>query len=72
MPIIPATQEAEIRRITVQSQPWQIVYETQSQKKKNPSQKGVGGVAQSVGPVFKSQSCKKKNSPTPANFKLDI
>jgi hypothetical protein len=26
-PVILATQEAEIRRITVQSQPWQIVHE---------------------------------------------
>jgi hypothetical protein len=31
-PVIPATQEAEIRRITVQSQPRQIVLETLSQK----------------------------------------
>jgi hypothetical protein len=31
-PIIQATQEAEIRRIMVQSQPWQIVCETLSQK----------------------------------------
>jgi hypothetical protein len=30
--IILATQEAEIRRIVVQSQPWQIVLETLSQK----------------------------------------
>jgi hypothetical protein len=37
MPVIVATQEAEIRRITVQSQPGQIVHETLSQK--NPSQK---------------------------------
>jgi hypothetical protein len=35
MPGILATQEAEIRRITVQSQPGKIVYETLSQKKKN-------------------------------------
>jgi hypothetical protein len=33
MPVILATQEAEIRRITVQSQPGQIVLETLSQKK---------------------------------------
>jgi hypothetical protein len=33
-PIILATQEAEIRRITVLSQPRQIVHETLSQKKK--------------------------------------
>jgi hypothetical protein len=32
MPIIPATQEAEIRRIEVQSQPGQIVHETLSRK----------------------------------------
>jgi hypothetical protein len=31
-PVIPATQEAEIRRIMVQSQPRQIVRETLSQK----------------------------------------
>jgi hypothetical protein len=34
MPIILATQKAEIRRIAVQSQPGQIVYETLSKKKK--------------------------------------
>jgi hypothetical protein len=34
MPIIPATQQADIRRISVRSQPWQIVCETLSQKKK--------------------------------------
>jgi hypothetical protein len=33
MPVILATQEAEIRRITVQRQPGQIVRETLSQKK---------------------------------------
>jgi hypothetical protein len=38
------TQEAEIRRISVRSQPKQIVHETLSQK--NPSQKSTGGVAQ--------------------------
>jgi hypothetical protein len=53
MPIILATQEAEIRRMTIQSQPWQIVCETLSQE--NSSQKRAGGVAQSVGPEFKPQ-----------------
>jgi hypothetical protein len=43
MPIILATQEAEIRRIEVQSQPRQIVHETLSQT--NPLQKRAGGVA---------------------------
>jgi hypothetical protein len=33
MPVIPATQEAEIRRITVQSQPGQTVHKTLSRKK---------------------------------------
>jgi hypothetical protein len=37
MPVIHATQEAEIRRITVESKPRQIVHETLSQK--IPSQK---------------------------------
>jgi hypothetical protein len=45
------TQEAEIRRIMVRSQPGQIVRETLSQK--NPSQKKGCGVAQGVGPEFK-------------------
>jgi hypothetical protein len=35
-PVILATQEAEIRRIVVQSQPRQIVHKTLSQKKKKP------------------------------------
>jgi hypothetical protein len=57
MPIILATQEAEIRRITVQSQPRQIICETLSQK---PITKRNGGVAQGVGPEFKPQYSKKK------------
>jgi hypothetical protein len=51
MPVILATQEAEIRRIMVQSQSGQIVYETLSQK--NQTQKISGGVAQGVGSEFK-------------------
>jgi hypothetical protein len=43
MPIILATQEAEIRRLVVRSQAGQIVHENLS--KKNPSQKRTGGVA---------------------------
>jgi hypothetical protein len=39
MPVILATQEAEIRRMMVQSQPRQIVCNTLSQK--NLSQKGL-------------------------------
>jgi hypothetical protein len=46
MPVILATQEAEIRRIVVPSQFRQIVYDTLSQT--NPSQKKADGVAQAV------------------------
>jgi hypothetical protein len=52
------TQEAEIRRILAQSQPWQIVCKTLSRK--SPSQKMAGGLAQGVGPEFKPQYQKKK------------
>jgi hypothetical protein len=52
-PVILATQEAEIRRIKVQSQPEQIICKSLSQK--ILSQKRAGGVAQGVGPKFKSQ-----------------
>jgi hypothetical protein len=58
-PVILATQEAEIRRIVVQSQPGQIVQETLSRK--NSSQKRARGVTQGVGPEFKPQYWKKKD-----------
>jgi hypothetical protein len=48
MPIILATQEAEISRI---KQPGHIVHKILSQN--NPSQKRAGGVAQGIGPEFK-------------------
>jgi hypothetical protein len=61
MPVILASQETEIRRIEVQSQPRQIVWDTLSQKKKkNPSHKRTDGVAQGVGPEFKPLYHKKK------------
>jgi hypothetical protein len=45
MPVILATQVAEIRRMEVSSQPGQIVRKTLSQKKKKkPSQKRAGRV----------------------------
>jgi hypothetical protein len=53
MPIILTTQEAEIKRIVVQSQPRQIVHETLSQN-------SGGGVVQSVGPECKPQYHQKK------------
>jgi hypothetical protein len=40
MPVILATQEAEIRRIVVLSQLWQIVHEILSKKKKKITIKG--------------------------------
>jgi hypothetical protein len=42
MPVILATQEAEFRRIPVQSQLRQIVHKTQSRK--NPLQKRTSGM----------------------------
>jgi hypothetical protein len=42
MPVILATQEAEMRRIEVRSQPGQIVHKTLSLK--NPSQERAGGL----------------------------
>jgi hypothetical protein len=56
MPVILASQEAEIRRIMVQSQPLQMVHETLFQKKPI-TKKRTGGVAQGVGPEFKPQYC---------------
>jgi hypothetical protein len=53
MPVILATQEAEIRKIVFQSQPRQYL-------KKNPSQKRTGGMVQGVGPEFKPQYHGKK------------
>jgi hypothetical protein len=44
MPVILVTQEAEIKRITVQGQPRQNVFKTLSQK--HSTQKRAGGVAQ--------------------------
>jgi hypothetical protein len=58
MLVILDTQEAEIRRIEVQSQPRQIVHETRFQN--DQSQKRTGGVAQGAGPEFKPQYHKKK------------
>jgi hypothetical protein len=58
-PVIPATQEAEITRTTVQSQSGaNSSQDTISEK--NPSQKRAGGVAQGLVPEFKAQYRKKK------------
>jgi hypothetical protein len=55
MPVILSTQEAEIRRITVWSQP--PANTSQDPLKKNPLQKRAwwSGVAWGVGPEFKPQ-----------------
>jgi hypothetical protein len=58
MPVILATQEAETRRIMVQSQTGQMVHKTLSQK--YPTQKRAGRVAQGIGPEFNLQYHKKK------------
>jgi hypothetical protein len=52
MPVILATQEAEIRRIAVRSQPGQIVHETQLKKTHHKNR--------AEGPEFKPQYHKKK------------
>jgi hypothetical protein len=61
MPVIPATQEAEIRRIMVQSQPRQIVHKTLS-RKKSITIKGAGGVALSSNPNLQKKKKMEKQS----------
>jgi hypothetical protein len=58
MPVILATQEAEIKKIAVQRHPGQTVQETLSRK--NPSQKKAWWSGSRCRPEFKSQYCKKK------------
>jgi hypothetical protein len=58
MLIILATQEVEIRRIRVQSQPRQIIQKTLSQKTLHKNR--AGGVAQGEDPEFKPQYCRNK------------
>jgi hypothetical protein len=52
-PVVLGTQEAEIKRTAVRSQPGQIVYKTLSQK--TPHKKRAAGMAQGIGPKFKPQ-----------------
>jgi hypothetical protein len=56
--VVLASQEADIRRITVLGQPGQTVHETLSLKK--TSEKRAGGVAQGAGPKFKPSFQQKK------------
>jgi hypothetical protein len=60
MPVILATQEAEIRRITIRSEPRQTVPRDPILKNAY-HKKGTEGVTQGAGPEFKAQYCKKKN-----------
>jgi hypothetical protein len=60
-PVILATQEAEIKRIAIWSQPGQIICDTLSRK--NSIQKRAGGAAKGICPEFKPQYCKKKKKP---------
>jgi hypothetical protein len=59
MPVILATQEADIRRITVQSHPGHNSLRTLS-RKTHQKIRGTGGVAQGIGPEFKTPYGKKK------------
>jgi hypothetical protein len=59
MPVILATQEAEIRRIAVLSQPWANSLRDPISKNEH-KKKAFCGVAQGVGPKFKPQYWKKK------------
>jgi hypothetical protein len=63
MPIILATQEAEIRKITVQSQSGQTLCETQLKKPFTKINR-AGRVAQGEDPEFKPQYCKNINKVT--------
>jgi hypothetical protein len=63
MPVILATQEAAIRRITVQSHSREIICKTVSQKKPRWHTTRAGGVAQGLSPEMKCQySLKKKKN----------
>jgi hypothetical protein len=59
MPVILATQEAEIRGLQFKASPCRQ-FERPYLKKKNKSQKSAGVVAQGDGPDFKPQYSKKK------------
>jgi hypothetical protein len=63
MLIVLVTQEAEIRRIMVQSQPRELVRETLSRKTLHKNR--AGGVAQGEGTEFKPQYCKQTTNKKP-------
>jgi hypothetical protein len=59
-PVILATQEAEVKRIMVQSQPW--ANSSPDPISKNPSQKRAERVAEGAGSEFTSQYHQKSQS----------
>jgi hypothetical protein len=59
-PVILTTQQAESRRLIVKASPGKQFARPYLKKKKKPSQKWAGRVAQGIGPEFKLQYCKKK------------
>jgi hypothetical protein len=61
MPITPVTQDAEIRRIMVQSQPREIIHETLSRK---PFTKTIGLVAWPKVKVLNSSPSTEKKKKT--------
>jgi hypothetical protein len=66
--VILATQEAEIRKIVVQSQPRKIVPNILSRK--NPSQKRGGGVTQDVAHCPPKKKKRKKSSAKNCNSEM--
>jgi hypothetical protein len=60
-PVILATQEAEIKRIEVQSQPGQIVRDPISKKYITHTQKRADEVVHGVDPELKPRYCRKKS-----------
>jgi hypothetical protein len=68
--LILATQEAEIRRIMVRSQPGQIVQETYLEKAHHKNR--AGGVTQGEGPEFKPQYCKKQTNRKDLLCRVDL
>jgi hypothetical protein len=68
LPIVLATQKAEIRRTVVQSQPRQIVHETLSWK--NPSQKRAVGVNSNLSTEKKKAKKTSKQTKKEMNYNL--
>jgi hypothetical protein len=70
MPVIPATQEAESRRITAQSQPRQRVPKTLSRKTLHKNR--AGRVVQGEGLSLSPSTTKKQNKKTPQSVGFNL